>query len=62
MLDVTGFNEYNSKLNNVIGNDTRQTNNRGGGGHKWVFYGCVQRKISPNSRRGFVLGCKLLKI
>ena len=25
MLDVTGFNEYNIKLNSVIGNDTRHT-------------------------------------
>ena len=25
MLDVTGFNEYNIKLDSVIGNDTRHT-------------------------------------
>ena len=31
MLDVTGFNEYNIKLNSVIGNDTRHTKIEGGG-------------------------------
>ena len=37
MLDVTGFNEYNIKLDSVIGNDTRHIHNnkkkerRGGG-------------------------------
>ena len=31
MLDVTGFNEYNIKLDCVIGNDTRYTKIEGGG-------------------------------
>ena len=31
MLDVTGFNEYNIKLDGVIGNDTGHIQNRGGG-------------------------------
>ena len=31
MLDVTSFNEYNIKLNSVIGNDTRCTKIEGGG-------------------------------
>ena len=30
MLDVTGFNEYNIKLDSVIGNDTGHIQNRGG--------------------------------
>ena len=30
MLDVTSFNEYNIKLNSVIGNDTRCTKIEGG--------------------------------
>ena len=33
MLDVTGFNECNIKLNSVIGNDTRRTKIEGGGYH-----------------------------
>ena len=32
MLDVTGFNEYNIKLDGVIGNDTGHIQKRGGGG------------------------------
>ena len=35
MLDVTGFNEYNIKLDSVIGNDTRHTKKKEGG-HKGV--------------------------
>ena len=31
MLDVTGFNEYNIKLDSVIGNDTRHTKKKRGG-------------------------------
>ena len=32
MLDVTGFNEYNIKLDCVIGNDARYTKIKKGGG------------------------------
>ena len=31
MLDVTGFNEYNIKLDSVIGNNTGHIQNREGG-------------------------------
>ena len=31
MLDVTGFNEYNIKLDSVIGNDAGHTKIEGGG-------------------------------
>ena len=32
MLDVTGFNEYNIKLDSVIGNNTRHTKKKKRGG------------------------------
>ena len=54
MLDVTGFNEYNIKLNNVIGNDTRYTKIQGG-----VINGVVMGMHSKNFTTGrFVMTSK----
>ena len=57
MLDVTGFNEYNIKLDSVIGNDTRHTKNRGGGVTNGVLRVRTTKnfaKQSPRSRPSVV--------